>query len=64
MSRAIEEGFNYYAGIIYAGWGTLTIVVIQLSEVKDFVAVLVGVITGVCMIYTTFFKKPKNEPRS
>lgn len=37
--------------------GTLSIAVIQLADVKDLVAIGVGVVTVVCLLYTTFWKK-------
>lgn len=34
---------------------------ITLTEVKDVVAIVVGIVTVVCLIYTTFFRKVRER---
>lgn len=45
--------------IITLGSGGGVIAFIQLSDLKDVVAVAVGVVTIICLLYNTFRKKGK-----
>ncbi len=41
--------------------GTVTIGIITREAVKDHVAIAVGIVTIVCLIFSTFFKKEKKR---
>jgi hypothetical protein len=49
-----ESGFTFWLG-------TATIAFVKMADIKDATAILVGVVTVVCMIYSTFFKKKKDK---
>jgi hypothetical protein len=43
--------------------GTGCIAFLQTVQIKDWVSIAVGITTGVCLIYTTFFKVRRRPPR-
>lgn len=43
---------------LLAAFGGVSVGVIQLAEMKDIAAIAVAAVTIVCMVYSTFFKKP------
>lgn len=55
----MEQTQRIFDAGVTLGIGGSGIAVITLGDVKDVVAVAVGVVTIVCLIYTTFFKKAK-----
>lgn len=52
-----------FEGVRAIGIGGLGIAAISISAVKDSTSVLVGVVTIVCLLYTTFVKSEKRNKK-
>ena len=49
--------------LIAGATGTTCIAFLQTVQIKDWVSISVGVITGICLLYTTFFKVKRRPLR-
>jgi len=52
MKESVVELFCKLGGMLVGGGGIIA--VIQISEVKDWVSIVLGCVTGFCLLTTTF----------
>ena len=58
MHVVLQEFVNNFPCVFI---GVVGIAVIQLTEIKDVMSILVGVVTMVCLIHTAFFRGRKKK---